>query len=83
MSGNVGGLSKDMLNYEWTKQWETWVCQEQASCATAEQEKGEVCFTFSKMYRVYVPWGYKNELNLLKMRCPDMTGCLGKSNELR
>ena len=33
-------------------------------CATDENDR--VCFTFSEAHHVFVPWGYNNQLNILK-----------------
>ena len=55
----TGGLGKKMSGA-----WQVWVCQGAHPCS--DNKKDTVCFTYSEVHRVFVPWGYNSDLRILK-----------------
>ena len=64
MAGNTRALQEGMLDLEWLNKWAVWLCQEQKSCSV----HGALCFTYSEVHGLFVPWGYKRELDLVRDR---------------
>ena len=59
----TGGLG-DLLVAD---EWEVWVCGAQLPCAL--ETRDWVCFTYNEVHRVFVPWGYNRQLDLV-VKCP-------------
>ena len=59
----TGGLGNKMRGPE----WKVWVCGAQLSCALETSDW--VCFTYNEVHRVFVPWGYNRQLDLV-VKCP-------------
>ena len=43
--------------------WEVWVCMEHPCCG---EKKDNMCFTYSEVYHVFVPWGCNSDIGLMK-----------------
>jgi hypothetical protein len=55
----TGGLGDLMIEHH----WEVWVCPIQHVCG---MHGDLVCFSYSEIYSVFVPWGYNCQLDLVK-----------------
>ena len=55
----AGGLGKMLM-----PEWKVWMCSAEVPCSARVGDR--VCFTFSERYRVFVPWGYNSDLQIVK-----------------
>ena len=65
-SASTGGLGKLLV----VDEFEVWVCTTLSSCGGAGSAGGEgsaVCFTFSEVREVFLPWDYARELNFTQL----------------
>ena len=63
---STGGLGKLLV----VNEFEVWVCTTLSSCGGAGSAGGEgsaVCFTFSEVREVFLPWDYAPKLNFTQL----------------